>query len=150
MKKHLRILSLILLAAMALCFAACTPDAPATDTGAETPSTQTENGSGTNTDSQVTNKITITVDVIGSDGKTTTFTIKTDKTNLRGALEQENLVQGEEGPYGLYIKTVNGETADYDVDGAYWAIYEGDVPAMTGVDGINITEGGHYKLVYTK
>ena len=148
MKKHLRILSLILLVAMALCFAACTPDAPATNTGAKTPSTQT--GSVTNTDTQVTNKITITVDVVGSDGNTTTVTIQTDKTTLRGALEQENLVQGEESAYGLYVKTVNGETADYDVDGAYWAIYEGDVPAMTGVDGINITEGGHYKLVYTK
>lgn len=147
MKKNLRILSLLLVILFALCaFVACTPAAPAdTASGSDTASSQTDAS-----DNAAENKITITVDVVGSDGKTTTFTITTAAETLRGALEQENLVQGEEGAYGLYIKTVNGETADYNVNGAYWALYEGDQMAMTGVDGIQITEGGHYKLVYTK
>ena len=84
------------------------------------------------------------------DGKTTTFTINTAAEYLRGALEQENLVQGEDGPYGLYISHVNGEQAIYEVDGAYWAVYEGDVASMTGVDQIKIADGATYKLVYTK
>lgn len=147
MKKQLRILSLILTLMMALCLVACTPK--------ETPNTNSDTGSvaSSNSDtsnSDVTNTVTITVDVVGSDGKTTTFTIKTASENLRGALEQDNLVQGEDGPYGLYIKTVNGELADYNTNGAYWAVYEGDVAAMTGVEEIKITDGGHYKLVYTK
>ncbi len=144
MKKHLRILSLALLLAMALCLAACTP--------AETPDTNGNTGT-TGSDvvnSHVENKITITVDVVGSDGTTTPFTIQTAETTLRAALEQEKLIQGEDGPYGLYIKTVNGELADYDVNGAYWALYIGEEMAMTGVDSIQLTDGAHYKLVYTK
>lgn len=147
MKKNLRILSLLLVILFALCaFVACTPAAPAdTASDSETPSSQTDAS-----DSAAENKITITVDVVGKDGNTTTFTISTAAETLRGALEQENLVQGEEGPYGLYIKTVNGETADFDTDGAYWALYEGDKAAMSGADGIRISEDGYYKLVYTK
>ncbi len=147
MKKNLRFLSLLLALFFALtAFAACTPNT-ATDTasGTEAPVSQTDT-----TNSATENKITITVDVVGSDGKTTEFTISTAAETLRGALEQENLVQGDEGPYGLYIKTVNGETADYNTNGAYWAIYEGDQASMSGVDGIQISDGGHYKLVYTK
>lgn len=140
MKKHLRIVSLVLVLLTALMLVACAPAAetPDTDTGAASSGQNQENA------------LTITVDVVGSDGKTTTFTIKTNAENLRGALDQEKLVQGEEGPYGLYIKTVNGETADYETNGAYWAVYEGDQQAMTGVEGIKLTDGGHYKLVYTK
>ena len=137
MKKHLRILSLLLLSAMVFCLAACTPNEPA--------NTDSDTGNGT-----VETKISITVDVVGSDGNTTSFPIKTSASTLRGALEQENLVQGDEGAYGLYIKTVNGELADYNVNGAYWAVYIGDEMAMTGVDGIELVEGGLYKLVYTK
>lgn len=148
MKKQLRILSLILALLMGLALVACTPT--------ETPNTNTNTNTGSvsasddNANSNVENTVTITVDVVGKDEKTTTFTIKTAEEFLRGALEQENLVQGEDGPYGLYISHVNGEQAIYEVDGAYWAVYEGDVAAMTGVDQIKIADGGHYKLVYTK
>ncbi len=134
MKKQLRILSLILALVTALCLAACTPK--------ETPDT--------NSDANGESTVTITVDVVNKEGKTTTFTIETAEEFLRGALEQEKLVQGEDGPYGLYISHVNGEQAIYETDGAYWAVYEGDVAAMTGVDEIKLTDGGNYKLVYTK
>ncbi|MBO5248233.1 MAG: DUF4430 domain-containing protein [Clostridia bacterium] len=133
MKKTLPLLSLLLTLALTLCFTACAPQQPQS------------------TDSDTLAKaVTITVDVVGSDGNTTTFTIETSHKYLRGALEQENLVTGDESTYGLYIKTVNGELADYNVNGAYWAVYEGDTQAMTGVDEIELTDGGHYKLVYTK
>ncbi len=148
MKKLLQTLSLALILAMALCLAACTP--------AEMPNTdRNTNSAGSHVvsnaeNSNVENKITITVNVVGSNGETTPFTIETSCEMLRGALEQENLVQGEDGAYGLYIKTVNGETADYDVNGAYWAVYIGEEMAMTGVDQIELTDGATYKLVYTK
>ena len=61
---------------------------------------------------------TITVTVVDDKGEKTVFTITTNSPNLRGALEQEKLVEGEEGPYGLYVKVVNGLRADYDKDGA--------------------------------
>lgn len=142
MKKYLRILSLVLVLLTALMLAACGP--------AETPATDSGTDSALSTGDTENYAYNITVDVVGSDGRVTTFNIKTNAETLRGALDQENLVQGEEGPYGLYIKTVNGETADYDKDGAYWAVYEGDQAAMTGVEGIKLTNGGRYQLVYTK
>lgn len=136
MKKALRILTLILSLLLALtAFVACNEPT-------EAPNTEGSTATAT--------KITITVQVVDDKGETKSYTIETAEKYLRGALEQENLVEGEDGPYGLYIKKVNGLSADYATDGAYWAIHEGDAEAMTGVDEIELKDGGLYKLVYTK
>ena len=79
-----------------------------------------------------------------------TFTIKTDKETVGAALLEHNLIAGEESQYGLYVKVVNGMTADYDTDQSYWAFYINGEYAMTGVDGTTITEGVIYQLAYTK
>ena len=79
-----------------------------------------------------------------------TFTVKTDKDTVGAALLEHDLIAGDEGQFGLYLKTVNGITADYDVDRSYWAFYINGEYAMTGVDGAKITEGEIYKLEYTK
>ena len=79
-----------------------------------------------------------------------TFTVKTDKDTVGAALLEHGLISGEEGPYGLYIKVVNGITADYDVDRSYWAFYINGEFAMTGVDTTVITEGAVYQLEYAK
>ena len=60
------------------------------------------------------------------------------------------MIAGDESDYGLYVKVVNGITADYDVDQSYWAFYIGDEYAMTGVDATAVEEGVNYRLVYTK
>jgi len=65
-------------------------------------------------------------------------------------LIEHGLIDGDEGPYGLYVKVVNGMTADYDVDKSYWSFYINGEYAMTGVDATEITEGTTYQLVYTK
>ncbi len=79
-----------------------------------------------------------------------TFTVKTDKDTVGAALLEHSIIAGEESQYGLYVKTVNGITADYDVDQSYWAFYINGEYAMTGVDSTEITEGTIYQLVYTK
>ena len=79
-----------------------------------------------------------------------TFTVRSDKDTVGAALLEHGIIAGEEGQYGLYIKTVNGITADYDADQSYWAFYINGEYAMTGVDGAEITEGTVYQLVYTK
>ncbi len=79
-----------------------------------------------------------------------TFTVKTDKTTVGAALLEHGLIAGDDSEYGLYVKTVNGITADYDVDKSYWAFYINDEYAMTGVDSTEITEGATYSFVYTK
>ncbi len=84
------------------------------------------------------------------DDKTVTFTVKTDKTTVGEALLDAGLIAGEEGPYGLYVKSVNGITADYDVDGSYWCFCINGQMAMTGVDATPIAEGETYGFVYMK
>ena len=78
------------------------------------------------------------------------FTINTDKDTVGAALIEHDLIAGDESQYGLYVKVVNGITADYDIDQSYWAFYVDGELSMTGVDGTDITEGAAYQLVYTK
>ena len=92
---------------------------------------------------------TVVVEVIAEE-KTITFTIKTDRSIVGDALTDHGLISGEEGAYGMYIKSVNGITADYDVDQAYWAFNINGEYAMTGVDTTEIADGTTYQLVYTK
>ncbi len=79
-----------------------------------------------------------------------TFTIHTDKATLGDALLEHELISGEEGPFGLYVKVVNGITADFDVDGSWWGFYKNGEAMMSGVDGVTIADGEHYELVYEK
>ena len=65
---------------------------------------------------------TVVVEVKAEDQQVT-FTIKTDKDTVGAALLEHGLIAGEEGAYGLYVKQVNGITADYDVDQTYWSFY---------------------------
>lgn len=94
-------------------------------------------------------KTTIYVDVV-VDGKSVTFTLRTDAETLGAALVAEKLVEGEDSQYGLYIKKVNGMTADYDVDGSYWNISKDGKDLMTGADSEKITDGAHYALTRAK
>ena len=92
---------------------------------------------------------TISVEVKAEE-KSVTFTIKTDKETLGDALSEHKLISGEEGPYGLYIKVVNGIKADYNENQSYWSFTKGGEYMSTGVDVTKITDGEHYELVYTK
>ncbi len=82
--------------------------------------------------------------------QTVTFTIKTDKKTVGEALVENDLIAGDEGAFGLYVKKVNGITADYDIDQSYWAFYINGEMAMTGVDMTDIDENATYRLEYTK
>ena len=92
---------------------------------------------------------TVVVEV-KADDNSVKFTVHTDETTVGAALMAHDLIAGDMGDYGLYVKVVNGITADYDVDQSYWAFYIDDEYAMTGVDTTEIAEGATYKLEYTK
>lgn len=92
---------------------------------------------------------TVVVEVKAED-QMVTFTVNTDKETVGEALLEHELIAGDEGQYGLYVKTVNGITADYDVDQSYWAFYVDGEYAMTGVDMTEIDEDVTYQLAYTK
>ena len=88
---------------------------------------------------------TITVDVTHKDGNTNTFEIRTDAEYLRGALEQEKLVAGEDGPYGMYILTVDGETVD-ESNQEWWGYTKSGEMVDYGIDTCPIVDGDHYEF----
>lgn len=92
---------------------------------------------------------TFTVEVVHADGSSKRFTYHTDEEYLGTVLQAEGLVEGEMGNFGLYIKAVDGETADFETDGAYWALYQGEDYAAQGVDATPIQDGDVFSLVYT-
>lgn len=91
-----------------------------------------------------------TLTVTDKDGTESSFTIHTDKENVGDALTEIGIIAGEEGDYGLYVKTVNGVTADYDVDQTYWAFYINGEYASTGVDSTPVTAGDTYSFKVEK
>lgn len=92
---------------------------------------------------------TITVTVVHKDKTEKVFTYHTDEEYLGAVLLAEELVVGENGPYGLMISAVDGETADYSVDQGWWQIFIGEESATLGADSIPVKDGDHFKLVYT-
>ncbi len=112
-----------------------------------------------NTDSGTTNVTTITdgqslgtgatkftLKVVDVDGKEISAEINTDEKTVGAALTALNLIAGEQGEYGLYIKTVNGVTLDFDKDGKYWAFYVDGAYATESVDLTEIVPGSTYML----
>lgn len=131
------ILCAVLIAAIALFTTGCNENAEAPET---TIASQTEikvMGEGKN-------KFRLTVSDI--DGNTYEFEIFTDKTVVGEALTELGLIKGEEGPYGLYVKEVNGVTADFDKDKTYWAFYADGEYATSGIDKTPIEEGKVYSF----
>ena len=139
-----KFLAIILALVMALSLMAC-GSAPAqepnndADAGTETPVVTDGATLGEGAHS-------FTLEITDADGKTITATINTDEETVGAALLKLNIVQGENSEYGLYVKTVNGITADYDKDQTYWSFYIDGEYAQTGVDMTAITDGSTYKL----
>ena len=86
----------------------------------------------------------ITVDVICRDEKKT-YTIRTDEEYLRGALEQEALIEGTEGEFGLFVTTVDGIAAD-DTKQEWWCFTKEGPELSTGVDEIPIADGDQFEI----
>ena len=151
-----KFLAIILALVMALSLVACgsTP-AQQPDSGNDA---NVEVNDGANTDADVKAPVVTDGAVLGEgahsftlestdlDGKTITATVNTDEETVGAALLKLNVVQGENSDYGLYIKTVNGVTADYEKDQTYWAFYIDGEYAQTGVDMTAVTDGSTYKL----
>lgn len=136
------ILCMVLIAAMALLITGCNDN-----TSQETIQTTSVTAE---TQALGEGETVFTVTVVDKEGTETAFDIHTDKQMVGEALQECGLLEGEEGPYGLYVKAVNGITADYDVDQTYWAFYINGEYAMTGVDVTEITEGDIYALKVEK
>lgn len=131
-----------------------TSDAGASNTGASNEGTSDAGTSdaGTEEDAQTDASVlgvgntVFCLTVVDREGSEKAFEIHTDKETVGAALLELGLIAGEESTYGLYVKTVNGITADYDKDGTYWAFYINGEYASSGVDSTKIAEGESYSL----
>jgi len=128
-------LCMVLIAAMALLTTGCKDKNPAVTPPAQGEIAPTVLGEGATVfDFSVTDK----------DGKETAYEIHTDQETVGAALLALELIAGDDGPYGLYVKTVNGQTLDYEKDGMYWSFYVNGSYATAGVDTTKIAAGETY------
>ena len=88
--------------------------------------------------------------VTDKSGNSEKFEINTDKDIVGDALQELDLISGDEDDYGLYVKVVNGIEADFDKDGTYWAFYINGEYAMSGIDSTKIEPGATYTLKVEK
>ena len=91
-------------------------------------------------------KFSFVLEVIDGNGGSTVFDVASDKSTVGEALSSIGLISGEQGDYGLYVKTVDGVTKDYDTDGQYWSFYIDGEYAMSGVDSTDIVAGSSYEF----
>ena len=89
-------------------------------------------------------------EVVLEDGTTTLYNVHTDEKTVGAALLGVNLIAGDDSEYGLYVKTVDGVTADYDKHGTYWAFYIDGEYASTGVDSTDVVPGSTYSFKVEK
>lgn len=87
----------------------------------------------------------ISVKVIHADQSEKDFTYHTDAEYLGEVLLDEKLVDGEDSEYGLFVTTVDGETAD-DSKQQWWCLTKDGETVNTGVDQTPIADGEHYEL----
>jgi uncharacterized protein YpmB len=89
----------------------------------------------------------ITVEMIYDDVDRS-VTITTDEEYLRGAMEQENLIAGNDSDYGLYVTEVDGRVADESIQ-EWWCITQDGDMTSTGVDEVVIADGDHFEFTLT-
>lgn len=144
-----------LLAATALFMTSCSnakdadaaPAAAATsEAAAALPASTAETGESADVQVLGQGNTQFTFTVTDADNQETVYEIHTDQTVVGDALTELGLIDGEESEYGLYVKTVNGITVDYDTDGKYWAFYVDGEYAQTGVDATDIHPGSTYSF----
>ena len=89
---------------------------------------------------------TFELTVEDKEGVIHSYRIHTDEEMVGFALIEHELIEGEQGQYGMYIKSVLGQTLDYETDGMYWAFYVNGEYALTGVDQTPIQADTAYLL----
>ncbi len=152
-------IALVLALTLALSLVACAAEEPSVPTG-QTEETESHPLPGETTEETFSEETTvdpvedglarISVTVVHADGSIRNFSYDTGDKYLGMVLQGAGLIKGNAGPYGLEITEVDGEKAVYETDKAYWAIYVGEEYALTGVDSIEVENGGSYKLEYTR
>ncbi len=91
----------------------------------------------------------ITVVVVHGDKTEKKFNYSTDEEYLANVLTDNKLAEGDDGEYGLFITTVDGETAD-DSKEQWWCITEGGEAVTTSASELVIEDGDQFELTLTE
>ena len=87
----------------------------------------------------------ISVLVVHGDQSEKSFVYETDAEYLGEVLLDAALIDGTEGPYGLFVTTVDGETADESKQ-EWWCISKGGEMTQTSIDTTPITDQDQFEL----
>ena len=87
----------------------------------------------------------VEITVVHGDESQTTFTYDTDAEYLGEVMQDVELVEGEKGEFGLFIKTADGETADESKQ-QWWCITKGGEQVNTSADTTPIQDGDKFEL----
>ena len=92
-----------------------------------------------------------TFTVVDADGNATEIALSiTEGEKLSDALVAAGVISKEEAAAG-FVTTVNGVTADYNADGAWWCLTDAAGEMTTvGVADIELHNGDSYAFTYTK
>ena len=110
-----KIIALLLVLVMALSLVACGNDTPTTSSSVPTSTNPSQEQPKVGAD--------FTVTVTDLDGTKNTFTYHSEAKTVGEALLAEGLIAGDKSDWGLMVTTVNGITADWATEKAYWAFY---------------------------
>ena len=91
----------------------------------------------------------VAVVVVHGDDTETEYTFHTDAEYLREVLEENDLIEGEDGPYGIFITAVDGEVADSSKQ-QWWCITKEGGRVNTSADETPVTDGCQYELTLTE
>lgn len=87
----------------------------------------------------------VTVTVIHGDQSEKEFACQTDAAYLGEVLTKESIVEGEDGQYGLFITSADGEAAD-DSKQQWWCITKDGEQVNTSADQTPIQDGDRFEL----
>ena len=93
----------------------------------------------------VTGTKNIDVIVIHADQTENTFSYETNAEYLGEVLLENELAEGDITDYGLFISTVDGETADNSKQ-QWWCITKGGEQVNNGADTLPIIDGDQFEL----
>ena len=91
---------------------------------------------------------TLTIIVVHADESEETFAFQTDAEYLQEALEAQNLIEGSESEFGLFVETVNGETANAALQ-QWWCLTKNGEMHTLGVGDTPVIDGDQYELTLT-
>ncbi len=95
---------------------------------------------------------TVTITVVDDNKEEIFYTVCTDSaTTLRQVMDLADglTYSGDESEYGIMITTVNGVTADFNENGAYWAFYVNGEYCNYGIEEQPVNDKDEFKIEYT-